>query len=241
MATDLTVVGNTLRRRPFASELIDAAPGLRLRALMMNGLLVSTAIVIVVHGLMLVDAPMGDLAMIALLLSAVWLFGAVIHARQSLQQHQRRMGFRASTNVAVVSAEAPMTVVGISPLGLDVVSSSPLWVGAPHRLVIDLPRADGTTNFLDASTIVRHSSRDHNEHVAFLRFAQMSDVETDRLIEYCAVVDGHHDLRIPEGSDATTVDGLHIVSIDEAAVEPENEDEAAQRAAVGAWADRMGR
>lgn len=240
MATDLAVVGAALRRRPLASELMDSAPGHRVRVPMMNGLLVSLAIVIAVHGLQLVDAPTGDLAMIALLLCTAWLFAAVIHARQSLQQRQRRKGFRASTDVAVTSSGAPMTVVGISPLGLDVVSTNPLWVGAPHRLVIDLPRADGTTKFLDASTIVRHSTRDNNGHVAFLRFAQMSDEETDRLIEFCAVVDAHHDLRIPEDSDAATVDGLEIVAMDEDAIEPENEDEAAQRAAVGAWADRMG-
>ncbi len=241
MATDLVVVGSALRRHPLSSELIDSAPGLRARVPMMNGLLVSLAVLIAVHGLVLVDPPMGDLAMIALLLCTAWLFAAVVHARQSLQHRQRRKGFRASTDVAVTSAGAPMTVVGMSPLGLDVVSSSPLWVGAPHRLVIDLPRADGTTKFLDASTIVRHSTREHDGHVAFLRFAQMSDEETDRLIEFCAVVDGHHDLRIPEGSNAATVEGLEIVAMDEAAVESGNEDQAARRAAVGAWADRMGR
>jgi hypothetical protein len=241
LATDLAVLGNVIRRRPLADELIDAAPGLRMRGLMTNGLVATLALVIAVHGTGVVDPPMGDLATVSLLLCAAWLLAALIHARQTLQHRQRRMGFRASTNAEVNSADSPMTVVGISPLGLDVVSTNPLWVGAPHRLVIDLPRADGTTKFLDASTIVRHSKREHNGHVAFLRFAQMSDEETDRLIEFCAVVDGHHDLRVAADSEAATVDGLHIVAMDENATEPDTEDEAARRAAVGAWADRMGR
>lgn len=241
MATDLAVVVAALRRRPLTTELIDAAPGHRVRGPMLNGLLAALAAVIAVHGLGLTDPPAGDLTTIAMLLCAAWLLVAVTHARQSLQQRQRRKGFRASTDVDVTSSGAPMTVVGISPLGLDVVSTNPLWVGAPHRLVIDLPRADGTTKFLDASTIVRHSTKESDRHVAFFRFAQMSDEETDRLIEFCAVVDGHHDLRVSEDSDAATVDGLAIVALDADAADPESADDEAHRAAVGAWADRMGR
>jgi hypothetical protein len=214
LATELTVLVNMVRRRDEV-DLVDPAPGLAWRTPMFNVLLLSLAAPIVLHGFGVVSAPYDDLAMLITFAVLAWLFAAVVFARQSPRLRQRRKGFRAATDVSITGAGADMKVVGISPLGIDVLSSNPLWVGAPHHLDFELPRVDDTTACFEASTIVRHSEFVENRHTAFLRFAQMSDEETDHLIEFSAVVAGEHLLRGPELEPGDSPVGLSVTALDD--------------------------
>jgi hypothetical protein len=70
-----------------------------------------------------------------------------------------------------------------------------LEVGDRLRLAFSLPGADGSTTRLETATVVRRSSRDGKRFVGYLRFALITDEEMDRVIEYCAVVAGHREIR----------------------------------------------
>lgn len=88
--------------------------------------------------------------------------------------------------------DSEVGVIGVSPFGLDVVSSKPMKVGDTVRIAFELPQVDGSSVRFDCPTAVRRSSRDGKHHVAYLRFAQMSDAEVDRITEHCSLVAGHH-------------------------------------------------
>ncbi|RMH86203.1 MAG: hypothetical protein D6683_00810 [Actinomyces sp.] len=69
-------------------------------------------------------------------------------------------------------------------------SSTPLRRGAKLRLVVDLPRADGSTVRFATPGVVRRVSSGPDGHVAYVRFAHLDDEHADLVAEYCAVVAG---------------------------------------------------
>ena len=195
LTTDLAVGWRAVSRKPLRSNLVDDAPGERIRPKILLSAQAALILVLVAYGSGAVRAPYGDIAMAVLLASAFWLCVAVHNARSSFRHRQMRQGFRASEELEVLAADSKVAVIGLSPFGVDVVSSTPLQVGQAVRLTIALPRADGSITRFDTATAVRRASPEDGHHVAYLRFAQMNDDEVDLLVEYCAVVAGHHSLR----------------------------------------------
>ena len=195
MATDLYVARRALPGRPLGPDLVDPAPGRLARKIILIGLQVALAISLSVFGLGLLRPSHGDFATLATLAIAGWLWIMTMQARTALRLRQVRQNFRSSDELKVLASDEKMGVVGVSPFGLDVVSSKPLRVGETIRLAFALPQVDGSSIRFDCPTAVRRTARDGNHCVAYLRFAQLSDIEVDRITEYCAVVAGVHELR----------------------------------------------
>ena len=128
-----------------------------------------------------------------------------------LKLRQVRQNFRASDELKVLASDGRMGVIGVSPFGFDVVSSKPMKVGDTVRIAFELPQVDGSSVRFDCPTAVRRSSRDGKHHVAYLRFAQMSDAEVDRVTEYCSVVAGHHALRDSAADEAPVAPLAEVV------------------------------
>jgi hypothetical protein len=68
-------------------------------------------------------------------------------------------------------------------------------VGDRLRLAFALPGADGTLTRMETTTVVRRCTKDGKRYVGYLRFSLITDEEMDRVIEYCAVVAGHREIR----------------------------------------------
>ena len=218
LMTDLHVAARALPGRPLRVDLVDPAPGRRARTVLLIGLQVALAISLSLFGLGIVRPSHGDFATLSTLAVAAWLWVMTIHARSALRLRQVRQNFRSSDELKVLASKGRMAVVGVSPFGLDVMSALPLEVGDTVRIAFALPQVDGTAIRFDCPTAVRRSSGHDNVHVAYLRFAQLSDVEVDQITEYCSVVAGVHELRDrPRGASEP------LVPIDGTVVQPRAE------------------
>ena len=195
LATDFRVAARALPGRPLGLDLVDPAPGRRARTVILVGLQVLLAISVSLFGLGLVRPSHGDFATLASLAMAGWLWVMTMQARSALRLRQRRRSFRSYEELEVLASDGKMGVIGVSPFGVDVESTRPLREGETVRLAFALPQADGSSLRFDCPTAVRRSTQEGNRHVAYLRFAQLSDDEVDRITEYCAVVAGVHALR----------------------------------------------
>lgn len=203
LTTDLAVAWRALRGLPPKAELIDAAPGRRLRSVLLIGLEIGLVATLAVFGTGIVRPAGGDLATLVGLGAAGWLFAMTLRARSALKFTQRRQNFRAEDRLEVVMSDLDLRAVGLSPFGIDVVTSTPVREGQRVRAVIALPQADSTDLHLPCLTTVKRVSRVGRHHFAYLRFAHMPDETVDRITEYCAVVSGHTALRdggrVPDG------------------------------------------
>lgn len=195
LATDLHVAVRALPGRPLDADLVDPAPGRRARRVLLIGLEVSLGLSLALFGTGLMRPPHGDFATLASLTLAAWLCVVTLQARSSLKLRQLRQNFRARQELEVLAGDGDMAVVGVSPFGLDVVSSEPLRVGQHVRLAFALPQVDGSSVRFECPTAVRRVSAKGRNSLAYLRFAQLSDAEVDQITEYCSVMAGVGELR----------------------------------------------
>lgn len=195
LCTNLAVALRALPGRPFTTELVEPAPGRRARFVLLTGLQVALAVTLVVFGTGILRPAHGDFVTLATLGLCVWVWVMVLQARSSLKLRQVRQNFRTFEELEVYASEARMGVIGVSPFGIDVVSAVALKPESKMRIAFGLPQPDGTTARVDVSTSVRRAARQGNHHVAYLRFAHLSDEQMDRITEYCAVMAGHRLLR----------------------------------------------
>ncbi|MFQ5558386.1 MAG: glycosyltransferase, partial [Acidimicrobiales bacterium] len=195
MTTDLAVASRALRRRPLTADLMDDPPGLGARGRLLAFVQIGLGVEVALLASGTLRAPYGGAAMIGMLGGAAWFVASAFDARALLRMRQRRQGFRAEERLPVLAGDSDIWVVGVSPLGVDVVSGRPLRVGAIHRLVFGLPQAGGSRVSFSATTEVRRRSRHGDRHVGYLRFAHITDEEMDQIIEYCAVVAGQRAIR----------------------------------------------
>lgn len=215
LMTDLEVASRALPGKPLEIELIDPAPGARPRRIFLLALQICLALTLAVFGMGILRPSHGDFATLAALGIGCWLWAAAFQARSALKLRQLRQNFRASDELKVLASDSRLGVIGVSPFGLDVVSSKPLRVGETVRVTFALPRVGSSAARFECPTVVRRSSRDGNHHVAYLRFAQLSDAEVDQITEYCSVVAGHHALR-----DRSPEDEPAVAPLAEAVVQP---------------------
>lgn len=215
LMTDLEVASRALPGKPLDIELIDPAPGARPRRIFLLALQISLALTLAVFGMGILRPSHGDFATLAALGIGCWLWAAAFQARSALKLRQLRQNFRASDELKVLASDSKLGVIGVSPFGLDVVSSKPLRVGETIRVTFALPQVGSSAVRFECPTAVRRSSRDGNHHVAYLRFAQLSDAEVDQITEYCSVVAGHHALR-----DRSPEDEPAVAPLAEAVVQP---------------------
>ena len=195
LATDLHVAVRALPGRPLDVDLVDPAPGGRARQVLLIGLEVSLGLSLALFGTGLLRPSHGDFATLATLSLAAWLCVVTLQARSSLKLRQLRQNFRATEELEVLAGDGDMAIVGVSPFGLDVVSAEPLRVGQHVRLAFALPQVDGSSVRFECPTAVRRVTSSGRNHVAYLRFAQLSDAEVDQITEYCAVMAGVGELR----------------------------------------------
>ena len=205
LATDLVVAARALPGKPLGIDLVDPAPGRLFRTILLGGLQAALALSLAVFGMGIVRPPHDDFATLTVLAIAAWLLAITFQARSALKLHQMRQNFRTTHNLEVLAADGQMGIVGVSPFGLDVISAEPLSVGQKVRLAFALPQVDGRTLRFDCPTAVRRSSRNGRHHVAYLRFAHLSDLEVDQITEYCAVVAGRRELRDPRPGEPETL------------------------------------
>jgi hypothetical protein len=195
LGTELVTGWRVLRGRLVDEELHDRAPGRRLRSLLLWTLHLALPIGVAVDALGLRRNPYGDPAMVAMVVAAGWLWLVAFQARTSLKLRQVRQSYRATEDLDVLNSSSELAVVGVSPFGVDVVSGHKLDVGDRLRLAFALPGADGTLTRMETSTVVRRCAKDGKRYVGYLRFSLITDEEMDRVIEYCAVVAGHREIR----------------------------------------------
>jgi hypothetical protein len=195
LATDLHVAVRALPGRPFDMDLVDPAPGGRTRKVFFGVLQVGLASSLLLFGTGLVRPSHGDFVTLASLSVGVWLWAMTMQAGSALKLRQLRQNFRSSDELEVLAADGDLAIVGVSPFGVDAVSSTPLNIGQHVRIAFALPQVDGTSLRFECPTAVRRVSRNGNRRVAYLRFAQLSDAEVDQITEYCAVVAGVSELR----------------------------------------------
>lgn len=203
LATDLQVAFRALPGRPLDIDLVDPAPGRLTRRIFLVGLQVTLGLSLTVFGTGILRPSHGDFATFATLTVTAWLWAMSFQARSALKLRQVRQNFRSSDELEVLAGDGELAVIGVSPFGLDVVSSTPFEVGQNVRLSFALPQADGSFLPFDCPTAVRRTSRNGHQHLGYLRFAQLSDAEVDQITEFCAVVAGVSELRdTPEGGHA---------------------------------------
>jgi len=195
LATDLRVAILALRRRPLNVDLVDPAPWAKARRILLIGLQATLALTLAVFGMGILRPPHGDFVTLVSLSIAAWLWVMSLQARSALKRRQVRQNFRTFSELKVLASDGKMGVIGVSPFGIDVVSSKALKVGENVRIAFALPQVDGSSLRFDCPTAVRLSARDGNHHVAYLRFAHLSDIEVDRITAYCSVFAGQVELR----------------------------------------------
>ncbi|GEM_PF-2002983 len=195
MATDLAVAWRALPGRDLIPELVDRPPGRAARRVLFLALQFGLGFSLALFGLGIVRPSHGDFASLAALGITLWLFVMSLQARSALRLRQVRQTFRTFEELDVFASESRMGVIGMSPFGIDVVSSSALKEGSKLRLAFGLPQPTGSIERIEVSTTVRRSARDGSHHVAYLSFAQLSDDQMDRITEYCSVMAGLRTLR----------------------------------------------
>lgn len=205
LTTDLAVAWRALPGRPLRSELIEPAPGRRARKFFLIGLQAALIASVMVFGLGILRPAHDNFAALTTLGLSIWLLVMCQQSRSALKLRQVRQNFRTFEELDVFASESRMGVIGVSPFGIDVVSSTPFTVGNKIRLAFGLPQADGSSARIEVSTSVKRSARDGDHHVAYLRFALLTDEHMDRVTEYCSVVAGMRVLRddpgvAPEGT-----------------------------------------
>jgi Glycosyl transferase family group 2 len=205
LATDLVVAARALPGKPLGIDLVDPAPGRLVRKVLLVGLQVALGLSLAVFGMGILRPSHGDFVTLTVLSIAAWLLVMTFQATTALRLHQMRQNFRTSDELEVLDGDGRLGVIGVSPFGLDVVSVEPLSVGQKVRIAFALPQVDGTTLRFDCPTAVRRSSRNGRHHLAYLRFAHLSDLEVDQITEYCAVVAGRQQLRDPRPGEPETL------------------------------------
>ncbi|MEM8707674.1 MAG: glycosyltransferase family 2 protein [Actinomycetota bacterium] len=195
LATNLTVAWWGLQGKPLKSELVDPAPGRKARLVLLIGLQIALGLSIAVFVTGVLRPAHGNFVTFATLMLAAWLWVMVLQARSALKLRQVRQNFRTFEELEVFASEGRLGVIGVSPFGLDVVSSKPLKKDAKLRLAFGLPQPDGSNVRLEVSTKVHRSARSGSHNVAYLRFSQLDDEQMDRITEYVAVMAGHRLLR----------------------------------------------
>jgi glycosyl transferase family 2 len=197
LATDLVVAARALPGKSLDIDLVDRAPGRVARTVLLTGLQTALVASLAVFSMGLLRPSNGDFAALAGLSVAAWLLVMTFRARTAFSGRQMRQSFRTSEELEVLASDGRMGVLGVSPFGLDVVSTRPLSAGSTVRIAFALPQADGSTLRFECPTVVRRSSPHGRHHFAYLRFAQLSDLEVDQITEYCSVVAGRRELRDP--------------------------------------------
>ncbi len=195
LTTDLAVAFSALRGAELKSDLIEPAPGRRSRSVLLLGLQVMLAATLALFGTGALRPAHGDFATLVTLGMCAWFWVVTQQARSALRRRQHRRNFRSFEELDVFASESKMSVFGVSPFGVDVLSASPLKVGQKNRLAFGLPQTDGSIVRLECSTSVRRAARDGKHTIAYLRFAHLDDDQMDRIIEYLSVVAGHRQLR----------------------------------------------
>jgi hypothetical protein len=195
LATDLHVATRALPGRPLAADLVDPAPGRRTRTIFLGVLQVGLATSLLLFGTGLLRPSHGDFATLASLSIGVWLWAMTMQAGAGLKLRQFRQNFRSSDPLEVLAADGELGIVGVSPFGLDAVSPTPLEIGQNIRIAFALPQVDGSAVRFECPTAVRRVTRAGSRHIAYLRFAQLTDAEVDQITEYCAVLAGVSELR----------------------------------------------
>ena len=195
LATNLTVAWKALPGKPLDSELVDPAPGRKARTALLIGLQIALGLAIGVFVTGVLRPAHGNFVTFVTLGLSAWLWVMVLQARSALKLRQVRQNFRTFEELEVYASEGRLGVIGVSPFGLDVVSSKPLKENAKLRLAFGLPQPDGQSVRLEVSTKVHRSARQGSHNVAYLRFSQLDDEQMDRITEYVAVMAGHRLLR----------------------------------------------
>ena len=141
---------------------------------------------------------------------SVWLIVMVAQANMVPGLRQVRQNFRTFEALEVLASKSPMSVIGVSPFGIGVVSEASLEVGTRIRLAFGLPQADGELARIEVATRVKRSSPEGTHHVAYLAFALLTDDQMDRVIEYCSVVSAMRALRANPG---VAAEGMTIADV----------------------------
>lgn len=206
--TELAVGWRALRRRPLLTELVDAAPGQRVRRYLIP-VVQALSVISLFAGLGgRVDGD-GQLARFAVVGASVGVLVATVIAQLVIRRRQSRAEYRAVMSVPVVGSEPEMTAVAMTPFGLDVVSSTPLVSGTSYRLDLTLPGATGASQTVTVATTVRQTSTGSDgSSRSLLRYALSNDQQMDALIDYCAVVHGRQRLRIEADREALHIEVL---------------------------------
>lgn len=207
MATDVAVALQALPGKPLEVDLVDPAPGVKARSVLLPLLQFALVATLAVFGTGVLRPAHGDFVTVATLSISAWLWIMVLHARSALKLRQHRQSFRTAAELDVIASDGRMAVVGVSPFGVDVLSAHPLRVGDRVRIAFALPQAARSPIRFQCATSVRRVSRDGDHHHAYLRFSHLSDLEVDQITEYCAVVAGQELLRrAPDAADQPPIE-----------------------------------
>jgi len=195
MSTNLVVAWRVARGSDRETELVDRAPGRRLRTIILTLLQATLLSTLILFGFGMIRAAHGDFVTMAALGFVVWLLVASVQARSSLRLRQVRQSFRAFEELPVIGLRSKMAIVGVSPSGIDLVSRTPTKVGETLHIAFALPQGGGGSVRFEAPSVVRRSSRQGRYYMSYLRFAHLSDAEFDQITIYCSVVSGERLLR----------------------------------------------
>ena len=221
MWTEMSVAWSALRRHPHIAELVDQAPGMRARAPFLVALEAGLLASLLSVGFEWVETS-GLVGGIILVCSS-WMLGSMAHAQVAVRNRQERSEFRSPMSVRVTGTDEDLTVVAMTPLDFEIVSSQPLVEGTTYRFSFMIPRPDGSSHRLIVSTVVRRVITRDETSRALLRFALSNDDEMDILIQYCSIVAGRRLLRGDSDGDVATVEWLergpgsmnHELSVDD--------------------------
>ena len=210
LTTSVAVAWRALSGRPLQSRLTEPAPGRQARRIFLMVLQVGLSGALLAFSTGTLRTPHGDFATLVMFGMSVWLIVMVSQANMVPGLRQVRQNFRTFEALEVLASKSRMSVIGVSPFGIGVVSEASLEVGTRIRLAFGLPQADGELARIEVATRVKRSSPEGTHHVAYLAFALLTDDQMDRVIEYCSVVSAMRALRANPG---VAAEGMTIADV----------------------------
>lgn len=138
------------------------------------------------------------LAILVVFALAGWLVVQMMDVLGMLSRHrQRRRRFRVLTDMQAVLDDTIVNVLDISPLGMGLETAHQYDIGDEVTVMGTLADATGSTQMLELSGVIRHSSEieERSTWRAGVEFTGLSPASSDLLIWFCAVAHPFHSLR----------------------------------------------
>jgi hypothetical protein len=160
MSTDLAVGVGALRPR-WRTPPVDApAPGAGWLRFFPRALQSTTSLVVIAAGLGFVRIETTNLAVLIAVAIGIWFLTASSLGRRGVGRAQFRTSYRTDAELAVISPQG-LSVIGMSPVGFDVLSTVALVCGAPLVVAVRLPAPDGASPLKVLRGTVRLLTRRH--------------------------------------------------------------------------------